>query len=112
MLLQIPIENSIKHGFAGVTDREKRIEIKIQKETNGIKIFQSDNGLGYYPDRLDRKTNQDTGTGLKVVKQTIQILNMQNDEKIIYDIHNTTEQGKTGTVSEIFIPNNFKFTTK
>lgn len=112
MLLQIPIENSIKHGFAGVTDREKRIEIKIQKETNGIKIFQSDNGLGYYPNRLDRKTNQDTGTGLKVVKQTIQILNMQNDEKIIYDIHNTTEQGKTGTVSEIFIPNNFKFTIK
>lgn len=109
MMLQITFENSIKHGFVDVSDREKCIHIEMTEKTDGIQICIADNGIGYHPEMQYTNTNHSTGTGLKVIKQTIQILNMQNNEKIQFNIRNIEDSDKTGTVTEIFIPANFKF---
>jgi tetratricopeptide (TPR) repeat protein len=109
MMLQIPFENSIKHGFVDVSDREKCIHVDMTQKADSILICIADNGIGYHPEMQNTHTNHSTGTGLKVIKQTIQILNMQNNEKIQFNIHNIEDAEKTGTVTEIFIPANFKF---
>jgi tetratricopeptide (TPR) repeat protein len=106
MMLQIPIENAIKHGLA-LLERDKKLEIKLQKENKGIRVYITDNGIGFHP-----KTELNisgTGTGLRVINQTIQILNSHNKEKITFLIQKIDKKEDTGTIVEIFIPQNFKF---
>ena len=111
MLLQIPIENSIKHAFIGI-DREKWIMIEISKSPEGVFISIQDNGVGYHPERKKEDSLNSTGTGMKVVKQTIQILNYKNSEKIRFEINNIENGNQTGTKTDIFIPQDFKYEVK
>lgn len=111
MLLQIPIENSIKHAFIGV-ERDKWIMVNINQNPEGILISIQDNGIGYHPERKKEDSQNSTGTGMKVVNQTIQILNYKNNEKIKFDMNNIEDKMQTGTKTDIFIPRNFKFEVK
>lgn len=111
MLLQIPIENSIKHGFVGI-DREKWIMIKIAQCPEGITISIQDNGVGYHPNKKKEDSQENTGTGMKIVSQTIRILNYKNSEKIKFDINNIEDATLSGTKTDIFIPWSFKFEVK
>lgn len=111
MLLQIPIENSIKHGFIGV-DRERWIMIDISKSLEGILISIQDNGVGYHPEKKNEEFQNSTGTGMKIVKQTIRILNYKNSEKIKFEINNIENKNQTGTKTDIFIPRDFKYEIK
>ncbi|MBP1613495.1 MAG: putative two-component regulator sensor kinase [Bacteroidetes bacterium] len=106
MMMQIPIENAIKHGLSQL-EGEKRLTIEIIREDQGIRIFVIDNGRGYHPDR--ESSTSGTGTGLKVLNQTMQILNEKNAQKITFTINNMNTPEKTGTSVEIFIPHYFKF---
>lgn len=106
MTLQIPTENALKHGLQNL-DRNKKLIISIQGEKGGVKITVKDNGHGYHPEI--KNDSPGTKTGLKVLRQTIQILNLRNSDKIRFSISNINEVGQTGTITEIFIPYHFKF---
>lgn len=106
MTLQIPTENALKHGLQNL-DRDKKLIISIQGEKEGVKITVKDNGHGYHPEI--KNDSPGTKTGLKVLRQTIQILNLRNSDKIRFSISSINEVGQTGTITEIFIPYHFKF---
>ena len=94
MIVQIPVENAIKHGLAG-KDGEKELSVRVSREGKGIRILVCDNGRGYLPQVVS--STKGTGTGLKVLYQTVQLLNTKNkNEKMRFDITNRND-GQTGT---------------
>ena len=106
MIVQIPVENAIKHGLAGKDD-EKELTIRISREGKGVRIVICDNGRGYLPQGAS--STRGTGTGLKVLYQTIQLLNTKNkNEKIRFNIDNRND-GQTGTQVSVFIPFHFSY---
>ena len=106
MIVQIPVENAIKHGLAGKDD-EKELTIRISREGKGVRIVICDNGRGYLPQVAS--STRGTGTGLKVLYQTIQLLNTKNkNEKIRFNIGNRND-GQTGTQVSVYIPFHFSY---
>ena len=106
MIVQIPVENAIKHGLAGKDD-EKELTIRISREGKGVRIVICDTGRGYLPQVAS--STRGTGTGLKVLYQTIQLLNTKNkNEKIRFNIDNRND-GQTGTQVSVFIPFHFSY---
>ena len=106
MIVQIPVENAIKHGLTGKDD-EKELTIRISREGKGVRIVICDNGRGYLPQVAS--STRGTGTGLKVLYQTIQLLNTKNkNEKIRFNIDNRND-GQTGTQVSVFIPFHFSY---
>ena len=106
MIVQIPVENAIKHGLAG-KDGEKELSVYVSRETNGIRMTITDNGRGYLPQVAS--ATRGTGTGLKVLYQTIQLLNTKNkSNKIRFDITNRSD-GQTGTQVSVYIPFRFSY---
>lgn len=83
MLIQIPVENAIKHALR-IKEGKKLLFIKVYKSNSRIEIEVLDNGGGF---KLS-SSNRGTGTGLKVITQSIQLLNMYNKEPIIMKISN------------------------
>ena len=106
MIVQIPVENAIKHGLAG-KDGVKELVICVSRQENGIRITITDNGRGYLPQAAS--ATRGTGTGLKVLYQTIQLLNTKNkSDKIRFDITNRSD-GQTGTQVSVYISFHFSY---
>lgn len=106
MIVQIPVENAIKHGLAGI-EGAKELTVQVVREGNGICITVSDNGCGYMP-QLSSVT-RGTGTGLKVLYQTIQLLNTKNkSDKIRFNITNRSD-GQTGTLVSVYVPFHYSY---
>ncbi len=106
MIVQIPVENAIKHGLAG-KDGTKELTIRISRDGKGVRIVICDNGRGYLPQVAS--STRGTGTGLKVLYQTIQLLNTKNkNEKIHFNIGNRND-GQTGTQVSVYIPFHFSY---
>lgn len=106
MIVQIPVENAIKHGLAG-KDGAKELVVYVSCQENGICITVTDNGRGYLS-QVPSATHG-TGTGLKVLYQTIQLLNAKNkNDKIRFDITNRND-GKAGTQVSVYIPFRFSY---
>lgn len=103
MMIQIPVENAIKHGLQGMPG-EKVLKIKIQKTPAGLHISIVNNGRVYRPN-THVSGKEGTGTGLRVISQMILILNMHNKEKASFSIRNIEDE----VVVKIFIPQNYKF---
>ena len=106
MVVQIPVENALKHGLAGI-DGLKLLGISVCRKGSGILIDICDNGRGYSPQTLS--SARGTGTGLKVLYQTIQLLNDKNREKIRFEIKNLVNNGQTGTQVLIYIPLDYSY---
>ena len=106
MVVQIPVENALKHGLAGI-DGLKLLGISVCRKGSGILIDICDNGRGYSPQTLS--STRGTGTGLKVLYQTIQLLNDKNREKIRFEIKNLVNNGQTGTQVLIYIPLDYSY---
>lgn len=104
MIIQIPVENSIKHGLR-LKEGDKKLTISINKSHSGIIVCIQDNGLGYKPE-LNTKT-RGTGTGLHVIFQTIHLLNQKNRNKINFDIKNLEQE--SGTIVIIEIPKDYTY---
>lgn len=105
MMVQIPVENAMKHGLRLLAG-EKILSVMVHKEGNGTVIVVEDNGEGY---QHRQETSSDgTGTGLKTLYQTIDLLNSLNREKMQFRIQRIAED-RSGTRVYIFVPNNFKF---
>ena len=91
MLIQIPVENAMKHGLQG-KEGDKRLSIIICQQKNSVVISIEDNGFGFRP-QPEQPDMQSTRTGLKVVSQTIELLNMKNSNPISMQI----SRSETGT---------------
>ena len=108
MMIQIPIENAIKHALK---DKEgmKRLWVDIRKTGEGICVKVRDNGGGY---RVN-SANYGTGTGIKVILQTIQLLNANNKKHIDISITNVQlEDGETGCEFAVFLPQGYDYNLK
>lgn len=106
MIMQIPIENAMKHALRA-KEGEKLLNISISKEAAGIQITIQDNGAGYHPEK--QLQTKGTGTGLKVLYQTIDILNTKNNEKISLNIEDVKDKGASGTRAKITVPDEYNF---
>ena len=106
MVIQISVENALKHALRP-KEGEKLLHISILQIENAVKITIQDNGKGYHPERL--LSTRGTGTGLKILYQTIHLLNERNSEKIIFNIIDIKDEGASGTRVEITVPEKYNF---
>lgn len=102
MIIQIPVENAIRHGIMKI-EGEKLIVIGVHNYEEGIQITVEDNGIGY-GSSVNRTTG--AGTGLKILYQTIFMLNSKNINQITFTINdlNEHEASDRGTSVKIRIP--------
>lgn len=105
MIIQIPVENAIKHALRG-KEGVKQLRITVGKRDTGVGITIEDNGAGYKPNTFSKKG---TGTGLKVIYQTIQLLNIRNNTPIGFNISNKSTPYLCGTTVDISIPENYSY---
>lgn len=105
MMIQIPVENAVKHALRE-KEGERNLWVSVCRWGNGICIKITDNGGGYRPD----SRNRGTGTGMKVIMQTIQILNNKNKEAIDVSVHNVSLQsGEMGCEVTFWLPDNYDY---
>jgi len=111
MIMQIPIENAIKYAF-DFDDKEKKntIAIDIFCDHNALFISIQDNGSGFDPN-LYSPNSRGTGTGLKILYKTVELLNLHNHQKMKFDIKNLGDQSVElhGTIVSIEIPFDYKY---
>ena len=106
MILQIPVENAIKHGLKPL-DGPKKLWLDCVKKGNRIYLMVSDNGIGR---KASETRTVGTGTGFRVLLQTIELLNMKNENKISFTIQDGNPGDETtGTRVSVSIPVNYKF---
>ncbi len=107
MILQIPVENAIKHGLMPL-DGDKKLMIGITRFDHHQKISITDNGIGL---QASAGCSAGTGKGLKVLLQTIHLLNAKNQEKISFSIveREPDHSRSSGTQVNIEIPLEFDY---
>ena len=98
MILQIPVENALKHAFVGMEEsgEKPKLDVKIWIEDGMLRIDVIDNGcggVGAVAGMGTRKTNAaaSTGTGLRILNSTIEMLNAGNARKLYFRM-----QGRAG----------------
>ena len=91
MILQIPVENALKHAFVGMEEsgEKPQLDVKIWIEDGMLRIDVIDNGcggVGAVAGMGARKTNAaaSTGTGLRILNSTIEMLNAGNARKLYF----------------------------
>ena len=105
MILQIPVENAIKPGL--FPKKENRLlKVVVTKSSGFLNIIVEDNGIGM---SHSQSVTKGTGTGLKVLTNTIHILNRGNKNKISFEIVNSPDEKDDGTKVIIKIPFNYNY---
>ena len=91
MIIQIPVENALKHAFVGMEESGEKplLDVKIWIEDGMLRIDVIDNGcggVGAVAGMGTRKTNAaaSTGTGLRILNSTIEMLNAGNARKLYF----------------------------
>ena len=109
MIIQIPIENSIKYAFREEV-KDAHINIDISADASFLYITIIDNGSGYNPGAHIGDKNS-TGTGLKVIFQTTELLNQKNQEKMFFNIEDMKNFSSElhGTRVTIITPYKYNF---
>lgn len=105
MILQIPVENAIKHGLAPKKGT-RLLQIGITQDSDYLFMVVKDNGIGL---QHSVPSTKGTGTGLKVLTNTIHILNQANEKKMSYEIMDCTKEEGAGTKVTIKIPVKFNY---
>jgi hypothetical protein len=101
MLLQPLAENAILHGLQHKSS-DRNFLIDVSKAGRGLKILLVDNGIGRKAsEALNKETN---GKGLRLSSDRLSLLAEKAGEKYGITIHDLSENGKTGTRVELFIP--------
>ena len=81
MFIQIMTENAIKHALRN-KQGVKLLSITVRREQHNTVIRVTDNGPGFNPATLRRKT------GMNIISQTIAVINVRNKDKIRFAIRN------------------------
>ena len=111
MIMQIPVENAVKYAFDSSSEPdENKITITISQKDKTLNITIEDNGIGFEPGRF-ADTGKGTGTGLKVMFRTMDILNAKNLQKMSMEIKNLEDVSAElhGTKVAIVIPLNYNY---
>ena len=110
MSVQIPVENAVKYAF-DPENEEACIHIRIIEKQGSLFIAIEDNGIGLTADMQNRQEEQGTGYGLKILRQTIDILNSRNKNKMNFIIQdrNLLEPGGHGTLVSLVVPLDYTF---
>lgn len=102
MILQIPVENALKHAFVGMEESGEKplLDVKVWIEGGMLRIDVIDNGcggVGAVAGMGTRKTNAaaSTGTGLRILNSTIEMLNAGNARKMYFKM-----QSRAGTADD------------
>lgn len=105
MVIQIFAENAIKHGLRPLkADSPRLLDISVTREQTMTRIEVKDNGVGLTAGSVGEHT------GMKVVRQTIQILNDHNREKITFGVTNyKDDNGMSGCRSWIMVPDEYNY---
>lgn len=111
MSIQILVENALKHGLKPMKPcegREREILVRVSAQDNSTLVEVIDNGIGLPP---GHSTPQ--GTGLKVLCQTILLLNEQHAakggcERMEFGMENRTD-GSSGCRAWLYLPNNYEY---
>ncbi len=117
-LLQIPVENALKHAFPHIgsdpTERKQDmvpfIRIHIRREGEATLLTIDDNGTGFQS--APTRRNDSTGTGLRMLFRTVELLNQKNLRKMKLELEDraTLSQGKEkGTRVSIAIPTDYTY---
>ena len=86
--IQILVENAIKHGLKG-KEGEKTLTVEIRTKDDRTIIEVTDNGRGFdIREQSPQYANTGTGTGLRVIQNTIDYYNKKNREEMEFNIKN------------------------
>ena len=109
MTIQIPVENAVKYAFTSGQE-DARIEINISRQINDIHIIIEDNGIGYRPG-AEAFSERGTGSGLKMLHRTVDLLNLRNSAKMVFKIENRQQltAGVHGTRVIVTVPIDYRF---
>lgn len=108
MMIQIPVENAIKHALKNKTG-ERKLWIDITREEDEICIRVKDNGGGYRVNSV----NRGTGTGMKVIFQTVYLLNANNKKNIGVSVNNVEIGAEdTGCEFVVTLPDGYEYNIK
>ena len=105
MIIQLVVENSIKHGFINLNQKGK-IDITIQKKNDYVSIEVTDNGVGISEEKLRKilanekldYASNSTGLGINNIKKRLELYYDRNDLFAII-----SSKG-LGTKVELFVP--------
>lgn len=110
MFIQIPVENALKYAFPDTLPPDGLIDINIEQSPTYLLITIEDNGRGFdYSRQKDAKSR--SGNGLKVIYQTIDILNRQNKEQASFDLvdKKQTDPQTSGVKVDIKVPLQYNY---
>lgn len=109
MSIQIPVENAVKYAF---TEEMEHPNVCVRICDNGSEtvITIDDNGLGYNP-AIGANDRRSTGNGLKILYQTIELLNTRNRNKMKFRILNKKNSNNPGqgTFVMLSVPHEYQF---
>ena len=108
MTIQIFAENAIKHGLRPMRLQkglQRLLTIHVCRQGDATLVEVLDNGEG-----LKKATSEKGHTGMKVVRQTIQMLNEKNEVPILFGVGNYEKDGVTGCRSWILLPDSYNYT--
>lgn len=104
MILQIPVENALKHAFVGMEESGEKplLDVKVWIEDGMLRIDVIDNGcggVGAVAGMGTRKANAaaSTGTGLRILNSTIEILNAGNARKMYFKMQSRAGAADDGS---------------
>ena len=109
MMIQIPVENALKHGLRQKAG-EKLLAISVVRQSDSIVIRIEDNGVGFRV-QAGNQDLQSTGTGLRVLNQTIQLLNARNAEAITLRVEKSPQgtDEYPGCLVEVTLPDHYSY---
>jgi LytS/YehU family sensor histidine kinase len=99
MILQPFVENSIEHGFTGIT-YPGHVVIQFNKEAKDLKISITDNGKGLIPSV--KANNEHISRASQIIKDRIYLLNIKLKTRAGFSIDNNT--GGKGVIVNIHLP--------
>ncbi|MDY3848834.1 MAG: histidine kinase [Prevotella sp.] len=110
MLVQILVENAIKHGIK-CGDGQKKLSVRVTNNGNATVIDVEDNGPGF---DIRHQCDTPIATGLKVIRQTLAIVNDRSKGKLEFHISNLTspEGDVKGCRASIVVPNDIAYLLK
>ncbi len=118
MTVQILVENALKHGLKNKvmqTGKQRRVVVSARRQGEGTRVEVTDNGVGL---PADRHTND--RTGLRVVKQTLTLLNEQQTMRLKhaaregqlmdFSLENCQHpDGDSGCRATLYLPRDFAY---
>jgi len=110
MTIQIFVENAIKHGLRPMKPQPgeaRELHIRASRHGDSATLIEvTDNGCGMAGGKTPAPH-----TGIRIIKQTIQMLNEKNRQQITFGIESPEGECGKGCRSWIMLPDDYDYTT-